>query len=79
LKSELPEPKPHEALSRSFFGNEERQLIQSIENAWAENPSPLPGPAELERIRALWRQVWVNTMRAQSAAEAMADPPTNRF
>lgn len=71
--------KEDDVFTGPFIDDEERELIESIENAWAElPPPPPPSPAELERMRAFWRQVWVDTMRARSAAEETADQNTNR-
>jgi predicted DNA binding CopG/RHH family protein len=62
-----------------FFDEEERELIESIETAWAENPPSAPDPAELERIRAFWREVAALTLRKRPVTVRLQERDLRRL
>lgn len=59
----MPTQKIDDIYPGPFLDEEERDLIESIETAWAENPPPPSDPAELERVRVFWREVAAETQR----------------
>jgi hypothetical protein len=76
--SALPIAKGDEALGGSGFDDEERELSESIERAWAGSCPAPSDPAALARRRAFWREVLAGTERAKGAAGQAVVPDPER-
>ena len=74
----MPIAQGDEPFDGPFFDDEERELIESIERAWADNTTAPPDPAELARIRAFWREALAETERAKSATRQAVIPDPDR-
>jgi hypothetical protein len=75
----MPNRKADDIYPGPFFDEEERELIESIETAWAENPPPPPDPAELERIRAYWREIAAETLRKRPVTVRLQERDLRRL
>lgn len=75
----MPKTKAEEAFPGPFLDEEERELISSIESAWAENPPSPPDPAELERIRTYWQEVAAETRRKRPVTVRLQERDLRRL
>jgi hypothetical protein len=71
--------KTEDSFPGPFVDDDERELIESIERAWAENPPSPPDPAELERIRAFWREVAAETRRKRPVTVRLQERDLRRL
>lgn len=75
----MPKNKLEESFPGPFFDEEQRELIESIESAWAKNPPSPPDPAELERIQTYWQEVAAETRRKRPVTVRLQERDLQRL
>ncbi len=75
----MPREKLEDSFPGPFLDDEERELISSIESAWAENPPPPPDPADLERIQTFWQEVAAETERKRPVTVRLQERDLRRL